>query len=79
MNQDKVIKLWKSHHKQEWKELWYAYNLTHPCKLDHTDHKAYMKAYHKLVSEKELVKMRAYYGINKEEVDSWYKLYKDCK
>lgn len=76
MNQDKVMKLWKSHHKQEWKEFWDAYNLTHSFKLDHTDHKEYMRAYNKLSRESEVRKLRAYYEINNKEIDNWYKEYK---
>lgn len=76
MNQDRIMKLWKSHHKQEWKEFWCAYNLTHSFKLDHTDHKEYMKAYNELAGERELRKLRAYYEINHKEVNSWYKLHK---
>lgn len=76
MNQDRIMKVWKAHHKQEWKELWCAYNLIHPFKIDNTDHKEYMKVYNKVARERELRQLRAYYEINNKEIENWYKEYK---
>lgn len=77
MTQYKAMKVWKAHHEQEWYEFWHAYNNLHSFKLDHSDHKEYMRAYNKLSREREERQLRAYYEINNKEIDSWYKRYKE--